>query len=632
MSADQNSNPAFPISTKRHSAAHLMACAIQRLFPGTQFGVGPDIKNGFYYDVLLPDGRQLQKEDIKKISDEMKQLRKKNLPFTLQMLPIDDAIAMMEKANQPFKVELLQMLKQRGSTAVDEEFDESMLGAEIGTTIKEVSIYQVDEFFDLCRGPHVDSSRQIPVFELTEVAAAYWRGDAGNPVMQRVYALCFDSKEELQAEKQRIEEARRRDHRRLGKQHELFFISSEDYGAGLPFWLPNGAVLRDEVQYLAREEERRLGYQQVYTPELAKESVYQRSGHLTHYADDMYQAIEIEKERYRLRPMNCPHHHEIYRHQKHSYRDLPLRLAEYGQVYRYEVSGALSGLMRARGFVQNDAHIYCREDQVIDVFLEVMHMHDRYYQLFGMKNYYMRLSLPDDKNLEKYVEDAAGWRKACELLQEAMRRSNLPFVEGKGEAAFYGPKIDFQAENAVGIEYTISTNQLDFLATSRFDLTYTASDGSEQPVYVIHRAPLGSHERFVAFLIEHYEAKFPTWLAPEQARLIPVSEPSMSYAREVCDILRQERVHNGTGGLRIGLDDSSNTIQKRIRTAQQARVPYLLVVGEKEMAERSVAVRMRNNRVENMSIEQFLRRIKQEAESRKDVELEAAVEYNAAKS
>ena len=508
--------------TQRHSCAHLMAAAIHKLWPNAQFGTGPAIDNGFYYDVLLD--RPLDESDLKQLEKEMRHMQKQRLAFVMQEYPIDEAISKMTELKQDFKVELLKLLKEKGSTAVAKETgdaDAAAINSESG--VAKVSLYQTGNFIDLCRGPHVEHTGQIPAFKLTHLAGAYWRGDNTKAQLQRIYGLCFSTQEELDAEIWRLEQVKLRDHRRLGKELELFTFS-EEVGVGLPLWLPKGTVIRDELEHLAQKEERRDGYKRVVTPHIAKEKLYYCSGHLPYYKDDMYDPIKIDEESYYLRPMNCPHHHMVYQSSPHSYRDLPLRISEYGQVYRHELSGALSGLMRTRGFCQNDAHIYCRFDQAKDEFLRVMQLHVRYYELMGIKDYYMRLSLPDLNKLDKYVNEPEKWLSALAVIREAMQESGYPFKEVEGEAAFYGPKVDFMITNVIGNEYAISTNQLDFLATERFNLNYTGDDGAKHPVYVIHRAPLGSHERFVAFLIEHYAGAFPLWLSPIQVLLIPIAD------------------------------------------------------------------------------------------------------------
>ena len=607
------------LHTMRHSAAHLMAAAIQRLWPAAKFGVGPPISNGFYYDVMFDE--PIGDDDLIAITEKMKEIQKEALPYRRDELSVDDAIAEMNKLGQPFKVELLNLLKEKGSTAVSKETGDSEVVAPDadGKGVSTVSFYTVGEFVDLCRGPHVARTSDIGPYKLSHIAGAYWRGNERNPQLQRIYGLCFGTTEELEKEVWRIEQTRLRDHRKLGKELQLFTFSPE-VGSGLPLWLPNGTVLRDELEFLAQKEERRDGYQRVVTPVITKEALYYRSGHLPYYKEDMYQPMDIDGEKFYLRPMNCPHHHQVYLAQPHSYRELPVRIAEYGNVYRYEPSGALSGLMRTRGFTQNDAHIYCRFDQAKDEFLRVMRLHARYYELIGITDYSMRLALPDLAKLDKYVNEPEKWLAALEVIRAAMKKSGYQYVEAEGEAAFYGPKVDFMIKSAIGTEYAISTNQLDFLATDRFDLNYVGEDGARHPVYVIHRAPLGSHERFVAFLIEHFAGAFPTWLAPVQIRIIPVADRHVDYARKTADFFQNASVQTGTGGLRVDVDDSSERMQKKIRQGQLEKIPYLLVVGDKEAAAGTAAVRLRSGKdLGPMPLERILERVRTEAEGRKDL-------------
>lgn len=607
------SQEAYPVDTKRHSAAHLMAAAVRELWPNARFGVGPATASGFFYDIALDE--TLTPEDLTRIEKKMKELRKKKLPFERIDLPIDKAIDYMKEHGQDFKVELLKLLREKGSTAIAKETgDMSVVGEGVDT----VSFFKTGDFVDLCRGPHVDNSAQVGHFKLRSIAGAYWRGDASNAQLQRIHALCFDTKEELEAELTRLEEQARRDHRKIGKELGLFTIVDE-VGAGLPLWLPNGNVIRDELERLARTEEHKAGYSRVSTPHITKGELYEKSGHLPYYADDMYAPIIIDEQKYYLRPMNCPHHHMIYAHDQWSYRDLPVRLSEYGQVYRHEASGGLSGLMRVRGFCQNDAHIYCREDQAKDEFLAVMHMHAMYYRMFGIEDFWMRVSLPDFEDLEKYVDDVEGWKKAMGILKEAMDESGYPYKEVEGEAAFYGPKVDFMVKSVVGTEYAISTNQLDFMATKRFDLEYTAEDGTKQPVYVIHRAPLGSHERFTAFLIEHYAGKFPTWIAPVQAVVIPIADRHEDYAREVKKKLFHAPVDTVHGGVRVEADLAAERMQKKIRNAQNRQIPYMLVVGDAEAEAGTVALRHRDHGdLGTVPLDDVIERISAEVKERRD--------------
>ncbi len=604
----------------RHSAAHLMAAAIQQLWPEAKFGVGPPTRNGFYYDIDLP--QSLSAEDFPRIEEKMRELRKARLPYVRREVGIEEAISYMSGAGQPFKVELLGLLKEKGTTAVAKETgDDSMAASADGEGVDQVSFYETGSFVDLCRGPHVEHSGEIGAFKLLTVAGAYWRGNEKNPQLQRIYGLAYPNDQELKAEVQRLEEVKRRDHRRLGKELEIFTFA-DDVGAGLPLWLPNGTVLRKELEKLATEEERRDGYQAVVTPILAKEDLYYRSGHLPYYKDDMYAPIDIEGQKFYLRPMNCPHHHLVFSSTNRSYRELPLRLSEYGVCHRYEASGVLTGLMRVRGFAQNDAHIYCTYDQAKEEFKRVMSLHARYYDLLQIQDYFMRFSMPDLDKLDKYVNEPEQWLAAMKIVREAMEESGLPFEESPGDAAFYGPKIDFIIESVVGNEYAISTNQLDFLATERFDLRYIGEDGADHPVYVIHRAPLGSHERFVAFLLEHYAGAFPTWLAPVQAMIVPISDRHVDYALEVKAKIFGADVPTATGGARVEVDLSSERMQKKIRNAQVKKIPYMLVVGDAERDAGEVAVRHRSGTdLGKMTVDAFLERVRQEVKTRRDLSL-----------
>ena len=609
------------LETMRHSASHLMAAAIQSLWPAARFGVGPAIENGFYYDVLLPES--IGEEQLAEIEKRMRKLRKQRLRFEREDLAIDEAIQRMRELDQPYKVELLGLLKEKGATSVAREtgdeclVDETAPGGPAG--VDRVSMYRTGEFIDLCRGPHVEHAGQIGAFKLHRLAGAYWRGQEQNDQLQRVYGLCYATQEELDAELARLEQVRLRDHRRIGKALHLFAFS-DDVGSGLPLWLPNGVVLQDELAHLALQEERRDGYQRVVTPHITRENLYYRSGHLPFYQEDMYRPMDIDGEKFYLRPMNCPHHHQIYLAEPRSYRQLPLRLSEYGQVYRYEKSGSLSGLMRTRGFCQNDAHLYCRFDQAKQEFVKVMHLHARYYELMKIENYYMVLALPDLTKLDKYIDEPDKWLAALTIIREAMVESGYPFVEREGEAAFYGPKVDFMIKSVVGTEYAISTNQLDFLATERFGLTYRGADDQEHPVYVIHRAPLGSHERFTAFLIEHYAGAFPTWLAPVQVRVIPIADRHEAYAEEVRRALFEADVPTGTGGLRVDVDLGSERMQKKVRNAQLEKIPYMLVLGDREQEQRQVAVRLRSGTdLGDMPLDQLIARLRREVEQRADL-------------
>ena len=564
----------------RHSFAHVLASAVKKHYPKAELGIGPVIENGFYYDfgkVKITD------EDLPKLEAEMRKIAAGNHKFKKELWDPAKANRYYKKEGQPFKLDLIKELKKG--------------------TVKVGMVYTGDVFLDLCRGGHVKNTLELPIdaFKLTKVAGAYWRGDEKNPQLTRVYGVAFQSKEELDKYLWQQEEAKKRDHRVLGEKLKLFTFAPE-VGPGLPLWLPNGTILRDEIENRAKAVEKEWGYQRVTTPHIAREELYKMSGHLPYYADSMYPAMKLDDGNYYLKAMNCPHTHMIYRAEPKSYRDLPVRYAEYGTVYRYERSGTLAGLLRVRGFTQNDAHIYCTEEQAEEEFLNVMKLHEYWYkEVFGIADFYMRLSLPS-KDKKKYAGAPDGWKKAVVIVRAAMKRSGLPFVEVEDEAAFYGPKIDFQIKSVIGREETASTNQLDFIATQRFGLTYRDASGKEKPVYVIHRAPLGSHERFIAFLIEHYAGAFPFWLAPEQIRIVPISDKFVGYAGKVREILLEKQKD-----LRITVDEANETLGKKIREGEIMKIPYLLIAGEKEQTQQNISVRARQKGdLGVMSAQQFV--------------------------
>lgn len=610
---------AAALHTMRHSASHLMAAAILQIRPNAKFGVGPSTDNGFYYDVEATP--PLGEQDLEDIEGRMRSLKEAHLPIERSELAIDAARTLMEQLDQPYKVELINALAESGTTKVSKEIgDESAIGLTQLGGVTSVTLFKLGDFVDLCRGPHVPDTGKIGAFKLSHISGAYWRGDERRPQLQRIYALCFANQMDLDAELAAQVLRRQRDHRKLGFELEIFAFSKE-VGIGLPLWLPNGTTLRKELELLAHECERRGGYQQVNTPEVARGALYYQSGHLPYYKEDMYPPMKLgDEEDLYLRPMNCPHHHHIFLARPRSYREMPLRLAEYGKVFRYEAHGALSGLMRTRGFCQNDAHLYCTYDQAKDEFAKVMRLHSHYYDALGIRDYYMRLSMPDLSRLDKYVDDPERWLKALEIIREAMAECGLPFKEAEGEAAFYGPKVDFMIRSVVGTEYAISTNQLDFLASTRFDLTYAAADGSQQPVYVIHRAPLGSHERFIAFLLEQFGGAFPTWLSPIHARIIPIADRHVPYAMQLKEQLEAEPVRTATIGLRIDVDDSSERMQKKIRNAQEKKIPYMLVVGDKEAAAGAAALRHRSGKdFGSLPVADIVARLAKEIAERRDL-------------
>jgi len=569
-----------PLYRLRHSLAHVMAQAVLDLRPGSTRGFGPPIDDGFYYDFVLSE--PISAEDFPEIERRMKHIIKQNQAFGREDLSVGDALARLEQMGEPYKAEYARELAEKHG-------------------LDSLSFYTNGPFIDMCEGPHLGATREIPkgCFKLRSVAGAYWRGDERNEMMTRIYAWAFEDKETLEDWIKRYEEGLRRDHKKLGPQLDIYTIDPQ-IGSGLPLWLPNGTVIRQELEKLAREEEFKDGYVSVATPHIARQELYYSSGHLPYYQDTMYPPMvvtekgenegeEVVKDTYYLKPMNCPHHHRIFASRTRSYRDLPLRLSEYGHVYRFEESGALSGLLRVRGMCMNDAHIYCTHDQVKNEFVKVMRLHERYYDILGITDYYMRLSLsdPEDpKGKEKYVGDPEAWASTETMVRDAMIESGLPFIEAIGEAAFYGPKIDVQLRTVTGREETISTNQLDFAVPrgDRMNLVYVGPDGQEHHPYVIHRAPLGTHERFIAFLIEHFGGAFPTWLAPIQVRILPVSDKHLEYAVKLEDVLRGHMV-------RAEVDRADEKLGKKIREALTHKIPILLVVGQQEEAEGTVTVR-----------------------------------------
>jgi threonyl-tRNA synthetase len=577
------------LNVLRHSAAHVLAQAVQDLYPDAKLGVGPPIEDGFYYDfdVTTP----FQAEDLKRIEKRMQDITKAGQRFRRRAFPSLDA-ARSELAEEPYKLELINL---KG------EVDQGEV-MEVGSG--ELTIYDnVDRksgevrWSDLCRGPHLPTTKLINAFKLTRNAAAYWLGSEKNPQLQRIYGTAWPTRDQLKDYLYRLEEAAKRDHRKIGEDLELFTFN-EKIGKGLPLWMPNGTIVRDELEGWARQTERRLGYQRVSTPHLTKDALYYLSGHLPYYTDDLYAPIEIEGEKYYLRPMNCPHHHMVYQARPRSYRELPYKIAEYGTVYRFERSGQLYGIMRARGFTQNDAHIYCTMDQAKDQFLEVMRMHDDYYRALGITDFYMVLATRDRANTEKYHDDEQMWQDAERITREAMEESGIPFIEDPGGAAHYGPKVDFMFRTVTGKPYAASTNQVDLYTPKRFDLTYTASDGTDKPVAVIHRAPLGSHERFVGFLTEHFGGAFPVWLAPEQVRIIPVMPDLLDYAFKIRETLFE-------AGLRVDVDASDARLNAKVRLATTRKIPLILVVGRREAEEHSVSVRYRSGEETSMSVDAF---------------------------
>ncbi|HEX2051858.1 MAG TPA: threonine--tRNA ligase [Actinomycetota bacterium] len=560
----------------RHSCAHVMAQAVLERFPNAKLGIGPPIEDGFYYDFDLP--RALTPDDLAAIEKRMRAIVKGDHEFTCR--PVDDAEARAMFAGQPYKLEILDDLA--AGTADD-------VGVDAAAGV-ELTVYTQDTFTDLCRGPHVERTGAIDPdgVKLLRVSGAYWRGDEHRPMLQRIYGTAWESKDELDDYLRRVEEAKLRDHRKIGQDLELFTFSAE-VGRGLPIWLPNGTTIRNELERWAKDTETQWGYQQIVTPHITRGELYRISGHLPYYEDDLYAPIDIEGEEYYLRPMNCPHHHMAYKARPRSYRELPIRFAEYGTVYRFERSGQLHGLMRTRGFTQNDAHIYCTMEQAHGEFLDVMRMHEYYYRTLGITDYEILLALRDPNDRSKYHGDDAMWDLAESVTRKVVEDSGIPYREDVGGAAHYGPKLDFIIRSVTGKEFAASTCQLDLYMPARFGLTYVDSSGREEHVAVLHRAPLGSHERFVAFLTEQYFGAFPLWLAPIQARVVPIGDRHLPYAHEVADRLRRT-------GRRVEVDDSDEQMGKKIRNAEALKVPYMLVVGDREAESQTVAVRTRGRK------------------------------------
>lgn len=543
----------------RHSTAHLMAQALKRLYGDVHFGVGPVIDGGFYYDFDMEE--KVSSDDFEKIEKTMKQIIEENHKVERQVVSRDEAKAFF--ANDPYKLELIEAIPQ------DEQ----------------VTLYSQGEFTDLCRGVHVPSTSKIKAFKLLSTAGAYWRGDSNNKMLQRIYGTAFFDKKDLKAHLQLLEERKERDHRRIGKEMELF-TNNQLVGAGLPLWLPNGATIRREIERYIVDKEISLGYDHVYTPVMANVDLYKTSGHWDHYQEDMFPPMQLDAdEAMVLRPMNCPHHMMIYANKPHSYRELPIRIAELGTMHRYEASGAVSGLQRVRGMTLNDAHIFVRPDQIKEEFKRVVQMILDVYEDFGFEDYKFRLSYRDKADKEKYYDDDDMWNTAEAMLKEAVDEMNLPYEEAIGEAAFYGPKLDVQVKTAMGKEETLSTAQLDFLLPKKFELTYIGKDGEHHRPVVIHRGVVSTMERFVAFLTEETKGAFPTWLAPQQVEIIPVNnDMHYDYARQIHDELKSQ-------GVRVHIDDRNEKMGYKIREAQMKKIPYQLVVGDKELENNEVNVR-----------------------------------------
>lgn len=569
-------------STFWHSSAHLLAEAVEFLYPGVKFWVGPPIEKGFYYDMDL-GGRSISESDLEKIEQKMKELAKQNSSYTRKEISKADAIKYFTDKGDEYKLDLLNNLED-GS----------------------ITFYTQGNFTDLCRGPHIPSTAPIKAIKLLSTAGAYWKGDEKNKMLTRIYGVTFPNQKELDEYLFLLEEAKKRDHRKLGKELGIYTID-EEVGPGLVLWMPNGTIIIEELEKLAKESELEAGYKRVVTPHIGKEQLYLTSGHLPYYQDSMYPPMELEGVKYYLRAMNCPHHHKIFAAQQHSYKDLPLRLAEYGTCYRYEQSGELFGLMRVRCLHMNDAHIYCTREQFAQEFKAVNDLYLKYFKIFGIKKYVMRLSLHDPEKLgQKYVNEPELWLETEAMVRDVMTEANIPFVEVKGEGAFYGPKIDVQIWSAIGREFTLATNQVDFAQGRRFNLTFTNANNEPETPLIIHRAPLGTHERFIGFLLEHYAGKFPLWLAPVQVKVLPITEKFLDYAQKISNELKKSDI-------RAEVDERNEKIGRKIRDTELMKVPYMIIVGEKEMNEQKISVRRQGKGDEGSdTMDAFIQRLKHE--------------------
>ena len=558
---------------KRHTLAHLLAAAILEKYPHAKLTLGPAIDTGFYYDIDFSGGNTPGDEDLKALQKDMKKLLNKWTEFTHEEVTPSKAREVF--AGNQFKLELIDEIEGRGET---------------------ITLYTCGGFTDLCRGGHSENPKaeiDPNAFKLDKIAGAYWRGDEKKPMLTRIYGLAFDTVEELENYEKQMEEAKARDHRTLGEKLDLFYFD-EKIGKGLPIWLPNGNIIKEELENWAKKTEEKWGYQRVTTPIITKEDLFYTSGHLPLYKDSMYAPIQIEEDNYYIKPMNCPFHHRAFAARPKSYRDLPVRFAEYGWCHRYEDSGSLFGLMRVRGMQMNDAHIYVSRDKAVEEFVNVIRLHEYYYKVLGINKYEMELALRDPNNMGKYHGEETDWKEAENMTIEAMKQSGVPFTVVNEGAAFYGPKMDFQIESSIGRKFTASTNQLDLYMGKKFELEYIDKDGTKKTPAIIHRAPLGTHERFIGFLIEHFGGNFPLWLSPEQVRVVPVSGEQLDYANKVYSELKSI-------GLRVTIDESNDSLGKKIRNAKTSRLPYFVVIGNKEIESHTITLESRNGTSKEMT-------------------------------
>ncbi len=566
-----------------HSSAHLMAEALESIYPGIKFGYGPPVDNGFYYDVDL-GGRDIGVDDLKKIETKMAELAGKNSSYIRSEVPKEEALKFFTDKGDEYKIETIHELNDG-----------------------EITFYRQGNFTDLCRGPHIPNTGFIKAAKLMNIAGAYWKGDEKNKQLTRIYGITFPKQKELDDYLQQLEEAKKRDHRKIGKEMEIF-VFDDDVGPGLALWLPNGGAIIEQLESLAKKTEEEAGYYRVKSPHIAKESMYLTSGHLPYYAESMFPPMELDGGRYYLKAMNCPHHHKIFSASPKSYKDLPLRLAEYGTCYRYEQSGELFGLMRVRALNMNDAHIYCTEEQFEEEFRAVNEMYLKYFRIFGIEKYVMRFSTHDPaKRGQKYLDLPELWKKTEDMVRRVLIDSNIPYIEVPDEAAFYGPKIDVQIWSVIGREFTLATNQVDFGQPLRFGLTFKNKNNQDETPLVIHRAPLGTHERFIGFLIEHYAGNFPVWLAPRQVAILPISDRHLAYAKRLEAIFRKQHI-------RLETDVRSEKIGRKIRDAEMKKIPYMLIIGDKEEQESKVSVRRHGEGDKGqLSIDSFIELVKNEA-------------------
>ncbi len=590
------------IERMRHSCAHVVAAAIQELYPEAKFGVGPVVDYGFYYDIDTPE--PIGEEDLKRIEKRAKKIISRNVEFVREEMPIDDAITFFEKHNQDYKVSLLKDLKERGTTKMSEEELQ-----DLGDSVENVSVYKTGDFIDLCRGPHVESTKEIGAFKLTKLAGAYWRGDQNNPQLQRVYGICFENKKELDEYLAMLEEAKKRDHRKLGKELDLFCFS-DLVGGGLPLWTPKGTLLRNILDDFIWELRHERGYEKVTIPHITKKDLYETSGHWQKFSDELFKITTREDHEFAMKPMNCPHHTQIFARIPRSYREMPIRFAETTTCYRDEQTGELHGISRTRAFSQDDAHVFCRKSQVKEEFLKVWDIIDIFYPAVGFEGLSVRLSLHDPDNFDAYLGTPELWKEAESSIKELAEERGVDYIEEIGEAAFYGPKVDFIAKDSIGREWQVATIQLDINLPERFDLSCINEKGEQERIVMVHAAIMGSIERFMSIFIEHHAGAFPVWLSPTQVQFVAVSEKhvdaTQAFAKEFSDL-----------GLRVAVDISDESVGKKIRSAAKQKIPYIVVIGDKEASGEAWTVRIRGQEEqETIEKQAFIEKLQKEVKER----------------